>query len=76
MESVRRATAKSTQNTEEQKKIDPYERLIELLNPTLGKLYRTFYKQHIKLVMKLAYIKQHESKHSDILCKSNETDNK
>ena len=64
----------NTQNTEDTTKIDPSERLIESMNPTLGEFCKTFYKQHIKLLIKLTYSKQRESKHADILCKVNEVE--
>ena len=61
---------KITHNTEEKATIDLAERLIQFLKPTLGKMCKKFYKQHIKLATKHTYINQRESKHADILCKA------
>ena len=63
---------KSTRNTEEQTTIDPDERLIESLNPTLKKFCKTFDKKHINLAKKNTYVNQREAKHADILHKVKE----
>ena len=54
---MRLKIVKSTRNTEEQTTIDPDERLIESLNPTLKKFCKTFYKKHINLAKK-KYLRQ------------------
>ena len=73
---MRRAIAKSARNEEEKTIINPTKRLIELLNPNLGKFCKTFYKQHIKLATKLTCRKKHQSKYADILSKSKENSDK
>ena len=51
------------------KTIDPAERLIESLKPTLGKLCKTIYNQYIKIIIKITYRNKHAENHANTLCK-------
>ena len=75
MEAVRQEIMKITRNTEEQKKYLT-KRLIELLNPILGKCCKVFYKQHTNIDMRITYSKHHKEKNTDILCKAKENADK
>ena len=74
MESLRLVMVKITRNTEEQKTIAPDERLIEFLNPILGKFCKKFYKQHIKHVKKLTHSNKQKEKDANIPNKENKSD--
>ena len=60
---------------EEQTTTALIERLIESMNPTLGKCLEDIIKYHIKLVTEITYCKQRKVKNADILRKAQENMN-